>query len=114
MNGLTSLAVSKLDVLTGLDEIRICVAYRVNGQELGEFPASPNVLAACEPVYETFPGWQESIDSARNLDDLPQEARDYIRWLEDALEVPADLVGVGPERGATLECTNPFDRARGS
>jgi adenylosuccinate synthase len=110
VNGLTSLAISKLDVLTGLDEIRVCVAYRVNGQEVGEFPASPNVLAACEPVYETFAGWQEPIGHARTLDELPAAARDYIRAIETAVAIRADFVGVGPEREAAIERANPFDR----
>jgi len=113
VNGLTSLAISKLDVLTGLDEIRVCVAYRINGvqgQELNEFPASPNVLAACEPVYETFPGWQEPIGHAQTLDELPAAARDYIRAIEGAVDIRADFVGVGPERKAAIERANPFDR----
>ncbi|MFQ5538509.1 MAG: adenylosuccinate synthetase, partial [Gemmatimonadota bacterium] len=111
VNGLTSLAISKLDVLTGLPEIRVCVSYRVNGRELAEFPASVSVLEACEPIYQTFPGWDRSIADAQTLDDLPTATRDYICWIEDALEVPADLVGVGAERGATIERANPFDRA---
>ncbi len=109
VNGLTSLAISKLDVLTGLPELKVCVAYRSPAGELREFPASPNVLEACEPVYQTFPGWQDSIADAQSLEDLPQAARDYIRWIEDAVDVPADLVGVGPERDATIERSSPFD-----
>jgi adenylosuccinate synthase len=111
VNGLTSLAISKLDVLTGLPEIRVCVAYRTPQGELREFPASPNVLEACEPIYQSFAGWPESIDSAQTLEELPQAARDYIRWIEDAVEVRADFVGVGPERDATIERDNPFDRS---
>jgi adenylosuccinate synthase len=111
VNGLTSLAISKLDVLTGLPEIRVCVAYKSEGRVLREFPASTRVLEGCEPVYKIFPGWDESIVDAQSLEDLPGAARDYIRWIEDQIEVPADLVGVGPERDATIERADPF-RAR--
>jgi adenylosuccinate synthase len=110
VNGITGLAVLKMDVLTGLDEIQVCVAYRVNGRELRNFPASLFTLEQCEPVYRSFPGWSESISGAREFGDLPQAAQDYLGWIEDELEVPADLVGVGPDRSATIERSNPFDR----
>jgi adenylosuccinate synthase len=110
VNGITGLAVLKLDVLTGLDEIQACVAYRAAGKELRDFPASLSLLEKCEPVYRTFPGWSESITDVREFDDLPEAARDYIRWIEDELEVPADLIGVGPDRECTIERANPFDR----
>ena len=110
VNGITGLALLKLDILTGLPEVRICVGYRVGGKEVHEFPASITTLGRCEPTYRTFRGWSESIESARSLADLPQAARDYVRWIEDALGVPVDLLGVGPERDATIEQRNPFDR----
>ena len=116
VNGLTSLAISKLDVLTGLPEIRVAVAYREGGRELRELPASPRVLEACEPVYKIFPSWRESIAHAQVLEELPQAARDYIRWIEDTVEVPVDFVGVGPDREQTIQRANPFDhppRTRG-
>ncbi|MFQ5699532.1 MAG: adenylosuccinate synthase [Myxococcota bacterium] len=120
VNGITSLAVLKLDVLTGLPEIRACVAYRVpegveaerGSRERLEFPASSSVLEKCEPVYRTFPGWSECIRDVTEFDALPQAARDYLRWIEDELEVPASLVGVGPDRGATIERADPFDTSR--
>jgi adenylosuccinate synthase len=110
VNGITGLALLKLDILTGLPEVKACVGYRVNGKELREFPASISTLGRCEPIYQTFPGWTEPLAAARTLDDLPRAARDYVRWIEDALEVPVDLLGVGPERDATIEQHNPFDR----
>ena len=110
VNGITGLAVLKLDVLTGLDEIQVCVAYRAAGKELRDFPASLSLLEKCEPIYRTFPGWSEPISGVREFDDLPEAARDYIRWIEDELEVPADLIGVGPDRESTIERVNPFDR----
>ena len=109
MNGLTGLALGKLDVLTGLPEIKVCLAYRADDKELEHFPASAKLLERCEPIYRSFPGWSQPIEDARQLEDLPQEARDYIHWIEDALEIPADLIGVGPERDATIERANPFD-----
>ncbi len=111
VNGLTGLSVGKLDVLTGLPEIKVCVGYRADGKELEHFPASAKLLERCEPIYRTFPGWDEPIEGARRLEDLPRQALDYIRWIEDALEVPVDLLGVGPDRDATIERANPFDVA---
>jgi adenylosuccinate synthase len=109
VNGITNLALVKLDVLAGLPEVKVCVGYRVNGKEMHDFPASLKVLESCEPIYRTFPAWTEATTHARTLEDLPQAARDYISWIEDELEVPAGLIGVGPERDATIECLNPFD-----
>jgi adenylosuccinate synthase len=111
VNGVTGLALLKLDVLTGLDEIRACTAYRFDGKELAEFPASIKVLERCVPVYRSFPGWRESIHGARRLEDLPRAAREYVEWIETSLGVQAHIIGVGPERDATIERANPFDRA---
>jgi adenylosuccinate synthase len=119
VNGITSLALLKLDVLTGLREIHACVAYRTlpdassgrDARELVDFPASTRLLEKCEPIYRSFPGWSEPIDEVREFDDLPWQARDYVRWIEDELEVPASLVGVGPDRDSTIERANPFDTA---
>ncbi|MEE8556934.1 MAG: adenylosuccinate synthase [Myxococcota bacterium] len=109
VNGITSLAMLKMDVLTGLPELQVCVSYRARDREVREFPASLPLLEKCEPVYRTFRGWSESIEHVREFSDLPQPAQDYVRWIEDELEVPADLVGVGPDRDATIERTSPFD-----
>jgi adenylosuccinate synthase len=117
VNGITGLALLKLDILTGLPEIRVCVAYRlkgagapVQGEELRNFPASLSRLGRCEPIYQTLPGWSESIDRVRRFEDLPPAARDYVRTIEGALGVPAELIGVGPDRDAIIECSHPFDR----
>ncbi len=114
VNGLTSLAISKLDVLTGLPELRLCTEYRSAGETLREFPASVRVLESCEPVYRSFPGWDESIADAQSLADLPRAACGYVAAIEDAIQVPADLLGVGPERDATIERADPFARGRGA
>jgi len=111
VNGITALALLKLDVLTGLPEIRACTGYRYEGKELAEFPASVRVLERCVPVYRSFPGWNESIHAARRLEDLPRNARAYVEWIEESIGVRAHIIGVGPERDATIERGNPFDRA---
>jgi adenylosuccinate synthase len=110
VNGITGLALGKLDILTGLPEVKVCIAYRVDGKELREIPANIRTFERCEPIYKTFRGWDESLDEARSLDDLPRAAREYVRWIEEALEVPVDLLGVGPGRDATIERANPFVR----
>jgi adenylosuccinate synthase len=110
VNGITALALLKLDVLTGLEEIRACTGYRYEGKELAEFPASVRVLERCVPIYRSFPGWSESIHAARRLEDLPRAAREYVEWIEQSLGVRAHIIGVGPERDATIERGNPFDR----
>jgi len=109
VNGLTSLALSKLDVLTGLPELKICRAYRVDGEEVSELPASVRKLERCEPIFDTVPGWSQPIGAARSIEELPSTARDYLKRIEDAIEVRADFVGVGAEREATIERANPFD-----
>ncbi len=108
VNGITSLAVIKLDVLTGLDELKLCTRYKVGDDEITEFPASLAVLESCEPVYDVMPGWREPIGGARSLDELPAAARAYVLRIEHELGVPADLIGVGPERNSTIERANPF------
>lgn len=108
VNGLTSLALLKLDVLTGLPEVKVCTEYRHQGAALHEFPASLTKLEACEPVYESFPGWSESVSQVRKFEDLPDAAQNYVRFIEERLEVPAELIGVGAERDAVIERANPF------
>jgi len=108
-NGLTSLSVTKLDVLTGLDKIRICVAYDLNGERIDYIPASLKTLAQCTPIFEEVPGWKEEISHAVNIDQLPFEARDYLKRIEEITEVPLSIVSVGPRREQTIELTDPFN-----
>ncbi|MDQ6737125.1 MAG: adenylosuccinate synthase [Gemmatimonadota bacterium] len=98
VNGLTDLAVTKLDVLDTLDEIRLCTAYRADGEEFTEFPGDLTVLEHAEPVYETFKGWRTSTASARTLEDLPAAAREYLRRIEALVEAPITYVSVGTRR----------------
>ncbi len=107
-NGLTSLSMTKLDVLTGLDTVKACVSYDIDGEKIDYMPASLKDLARCKPVYEEFPGWKEDITSARAIEDLPEQARSYIKRLEEIMEVPFSIISVGPMRDQTIEVSDPF------
>ncbi|MDD3718479.1 MAG: adenylosuccinate synthase [Actinomycetota bacterium] len=102
MNTLTGLAITKLDVLSQFDTLRVCVAYRLGDEVIEEFPQIGRDFAACEPVYEELPGWKRDISEARKLDDLPVEARDYLDFISGRAGVPVNLVSVGPERHQTI------------
>ena len=109
LNGLTGLALTKLDVLTGSPRIRVCTAYRVGGRLLRHFPASLRVMENLEPVWEEFPGWQEPVTGARTVADLPANARRYMKRLEELVETEIVIVSVGPDRDQTILLKNPFD-----
>lgn len=102
INGFTSLAITKIDVLDKLKEIKVCTAYRCFGEIITEMPADLSEYNACEPVYETFPGWECPSSHIRRYEDLPENMRRYIEYIEAALKVPAELVSVGPDRMATI------------
>ena len=101
MQGATKLALTKLDVLSYLDKIPVCVRYRVDGQETDRFPF-PTVLDRAEPVYEWYDGWQRDISGARHWDELPETARAYVRAIENAVGCPIPYVSVGPERESII------------
>ena len=109
VNGLTGLVVTKLDVLDGLETIKICVAYNRNGRRLDKMPANPAILDVCEPIYEEVPGWSEATADIKNFADLPQAAKNYVRLLESTLDLPVDILSVGPDREQTMVLNNPFD-----
>ncbi|MBO8127886.1 MAG: adenylosuccinate synthase [Peptococcaceae bacterium] len=102
INGLDYLAVTKLDVLSGLPELKICRGYRYRGELLTEFPADLSVFGECEPVYDILPGWDEDISRARSFEDLPKNARAYLQRITELTGVPVALVGVGTKRSQTL------------
>ncbi len=102
LNGPTELAITKLDVLSGLKELKICVAYKYNGKEILYPPQEQNGMAYVEPVYETLPGWDDDITGAQSWDDLPDNARDYLKRIEELSGVPVGLVSVGPDRAQTF------------
>jgi adenylosuccinate synthase len=108
LNGLTGLAITKLDVLTGLDPIKICVAYDLNGERLNVPPASLSALEKCTPIYEEFPGWQEDITKVRAFADLPQAAQNYLKKIEELSGVPIQIISIGPDREETITLANPF------
>lgn len=98
INNFTALNVTKLDVLSGLPEVKICVGYEYEGRPLPSFPASLEILKDVTPVYATFPGWSEDISKCRSFSDLPSSAQDLIRFIEKQMGVPATWIGVGPGR----------------
>ena len=98
INALNALAITKLDVLDGLEEIKVCTAYRYRKELIEEFPADPEILENCEPVYETLPGWQRSTGQITRFEDLPTRARQYIEFIEEKTEVPVSLISVGARR----------------
>jgi adenylosuccinate synthase len=98
INGVTAIALTRLDVLDRLPAIKVCTAYQVDGATTGSLPASGAQMARAKPVYEELPGWQEDTSGARQFNDLPENARAYIRRIEQLLDAPVHLVSVGPER----------------
>ena len=101
LQGATALALTKMDVLSYLKEIPVCVAYRLDGETIERFPYTPD-LDDCEPVYETLPGWNCDISAARKWEDLPKEARDYVEFIEKRVGCPIKYVSVGAEREALI------------
>jgi adenylosuccinate synthase len=108
LNGLSSIAITKLDVLGEIESLKICSGYEYKGKEMNDFPASLNVLAECKPIYETLPGWPEDISGIKNFDDLPQNVKNYLKRVEEFTETPISIVSVSPERDATMVLRNPF------
>ena len=108
LNGLTGLVITKLDVLDGLESLKICTGYEYNGEILDDFPANLKTLGACKPFFETLPGWSEDISGIRKLEDLPKNARHYLDRIEELLETPIDIVSVGPGRNETIIVNHPF------
>jgi adenylosuccinate synthase len=109
INGVTDFVLTKLDVLTGLDEVPVCVAYEVDGKRYDDLPMNQAEFARAVPVYETFPGWHEDISTARTLDDLPRNARDYVDALEKMIKAPISAIGVGPGRDETIAVRDLID-----
>ncbi|MFH0845378.1 MAG: adenylosuccinate synthase [Pseudomonadota bacterium] len=108
LNGLTSLSVTKLDVLTGLEKLKICTGYNLQGKRTDSRPASLKKLAQCTPIYEELPGWEEDISAARSFDQLPPETRGYLKRIEEIVKVPFSIISVGPMRDQTILLKDPF------
>jgi adenylosuccinate synthase len=102
INGLTGMVLTRLDILDSFSSVKICVGYRVDGQDVDRFPANTSLLARCEPVYEEMPGWDEPTASATSLCQLPANAVTYIRRIEDLVGCPVQIVSTGPSRAETI------------
>ena len=111
VNGLSGLALTKLDVLSGLEELQLCTAYSLGGAETKDFPSDIDDLAQVTPVYETLEGWEERLAGARTFDQLPAAARTYVRRVEEVAGVPVVCISVGADRGETILLNNPFEQS---
>ncbi len=108
INGVSGLCVTKLDVLDGLEEMKICTGYRIDGRLSDILPVGADDLERCEPVYESLPGWKESTVGVKHFDALPKEAQDYLKRMEALCGVPVDMISTGPDREETIVLRHPF------
>lgn len=108
INSLTGLCITKLDVLDGLETIKLCTSYKYQGEVLEMPPLGADAIELCEPIYEEMPGWSESTEGAKSLDVLPENARNYLNRLQEVVGVPVDIVSTGPERDETIILNHPF------
>ncbi|KJH71273.1 adenylosuccinate synthase [Aliterella atlantica] len=108
INGMDCLAITKLDVLDELEEIKVCVAYEIDGVKCEDFPRSARRFAQCRPVYKTLPGWKQSTEHCRSLDDLPRQALDYLKFLAELMDVPIAIVSLGASRDQTIIVEDPI------
>ena len=106
INSLTELFITKLDVLSGLEELKLCVGYENENEVTTDYPYDQNILNTAEPVYENLDGWTEDITSVKKFDDLPENAKKYINAIEDFIEVPITFISVGPERNQNIVITD--------
>ena len=102
MSGLNTMALTKIDVLSGLPTLRVCTGYRYRGQEYDEVPAGAHILEQVTPIYEELPGWTEPLTDMRSLDALPRNARQYVERLEELVNVPVKMISVGAGREETI------------
>ncbi|MCD6271883.1 MAG: adenylosuccinate synthase [Deltaproteobacteria bacterium] len=109
LNSLTGLVITKLDVLGGLESLKICTGYECKGRIINDFPSDIKVLGLCKPVYESLPGWEEDISGITQLAGLPDNAKKYIKRIEELAETPAQIISVGPGRDETIMVNNPFN-----
>jgi adenylosuccinate synthase len=110
INSVTGLCLTKLDVLDGLDEVKICSGYQdANGEMIEQFPVDAADYDGLTPVYDTVPGWSESTVGVQEYDALPPNAKSYIKCLEDAVGAPIDIISTGPDRKETIILRNPFE-----
>ncbi|VAX27015.1 Adenylosuccinate synthetase [hydrothermal vent metagenome] len=103
INGISKVAITKLDVLSNLDEIKVCIGYELNGKRLNSFPTSVDILDKVKPIYETLPGWKTDITEIRNFDDLPAETKSYLGFISEKSGFEISIISVGPKRSQTIE-----------
>jgi adenylosuccinate synthase len=108
INGLDCLAITKLDVLDELEEIKVCVAYELDGEICQHFPSNANQFARCKPIYKTLPGWKQSTSDCRSLEELPKQALDYLKFLGSLMEAPIAIVSLGASRDQTIIVEDPI------
>jgi len=108
INGVSGLCITKLDVLDGLSEVKICVGYSYGGRRLDILPLDADEIAACEPIYETLPGWRDSTAGLTRWEQLPPNARAYLERMRTLIDAPIDMVSTGPDRAHTIVLRHPF------
>ena len=108
INGVSGMCLTKLDVLDGLESLKLCTGYTLNGKTVDIFPVGAEEAAACVPIYEEMPGWKESTVGVQSLDDLPKNARAYIARIQELVGVPIDMISTGPDREETIVLRHPF------
>ncbi|NTV11018.1 MAG: adenylosuccinate synthase, partial [Zoogloea sp.] len=108
INGVTGMCITKLDVLDGIDELRLCVGYSLDGKPADLLPLGADDVSRCEPVYESMPGWSQSTVGIKQYEDLPANARAYLRRIEELSGVPVDMISTGPDREETIVLRHPF------
>ena len=109
VNSISGMCITKLDVLDGLETLRICTSYKYNGDTLELPPVGADAIEQCEPVYEELPGWSETTVGIRNRDELPANAIAYLKRLEEVVGIPVDIISTGPERDETIILRNPYE-----
>ena len=109
INGVSGMCLTKLDVLDGLDSLKLCTGYRLHGKHVDIFPVGAEEAAACEPMYEEMPGWTEPTVGVKLMKDLPANAQAYVKRIEELVGVPVDMVSTGPDREETIVLRHPFE-----
>lgn len=108
VNGATSVTLSKIDVLKGVETLKICTAYNYRGEQIDELPTNPAALRECEPVYEKMPGWDEPLDACTSFDEFPENAKAYVNRIQELIKCPISILSVGPARAQTIIVQDPF------
>ena len=108
INGISGLCITKLDVMDGMKEIKICTGYEFEGRHTDILPFGADAVAKCTPVYETLPGWAESTFGAQSYDALPENARRYLKRIEEVCGAPVAIISTGPDREQTILLQHPF------